>query len=370
MLTGIAKRYYYDDHRIALQTSVSSGGTETDYRYFVYGNYIDEVLMMRRITPAADFYYGHDHLYSPTALFNSSGTIAEAYEYDAYGSVRIFGAGTDGIYFTADDQLRSVSSVFLANPYTFTGREIDSFDNNTLKIMYYRARSYDPQTGRFLQRDQLGVDPSGGLINKYDVLKQYFDGTNIYEYVKSNPVILLDPSGLCKYCDPENRKGFDCGLASAGWQVFPLIQICERKINTSDMTDRERHVVEAYGLQHTAIVREGLPAIGLYPGKDLPSNEKDNNWTNCYPVYRRTCSFDKNCGMHDNVLRNKVTVRARTHRQPYDEFTYNCSSWAADTINAIPCLCTTYKPTDWRDVVTDPDAWKDLLEIIRKKYDI
>jgi len=84
-------RYYYDDQRIALQTSVA-GGTETDSRYFVYGNYIDEVLLMSVIPAQAgiqDFYYGHDHLYSPVALFTSAGTVAERYEYDAYGSCRI-----------------------------------------------------------------------------------------------------------------------------------------------------------------------------------------------------------------------------------------------------------------------------------------
>jgi RHS repeat-associated protein len=179
MLTGIAKRYYYDDQRIALQTSVSAGGTETDYRYFIYGNYIDEVLVMHRMSPSADYYYAHDHLYSPVGLYSQSGVLVEAYEYDVYGSVRIFGAGADGVFFTADDQLRSASFALLANPYTFTGRELDSFDNNTLKLMYYRARSYDPQTGRFLQRDPL----------------QYVDGMSLYEYVKNCPVNYNDPSG-------------------------------------------------------------------------------------------------------------------------------------------------------------------------------
>jgi hypothetical protein len=44
-IAGTTARFYYDDQRIALQTGVS-GGTETDDRYFIYGNYIDEVLLM------------------------------------------------------------------------------------------------------------------------------------------------------------------------------------------------------------------------------------------------------------------------------------------------------------------------------------
>jgi len=34
-------RYYYDEQRVAVQTQVS-GGVESDVRYYVFGNYIDE----------------------------------------------------------------------------------------------------------------------------------------------------------------------------------------------------------------------------------------------------------------------------------------------------------------------------------------
>jgi RHS repeat-associated protein len=59
------------------------------------------------------------------------------------------------------------------------GRELDVLDNGSLKIMYYRARYYDPQTGRFMQRDPL----------------EYVESPNIYEYVLSCPIGLLDPYG-------------------------------------------------------------------------------------------------------------------------------------------------------------------------------
>jgi RHS repeat-associated protein len=176
MLTQTAKRYYYDDHRIALQTSVSSGGSETDEKYFVYGNYIDETLLMYTLagTYTGDFYYGHDHLYGPAVLFaydsqQQSWEPCERYEYDVYGACRILTSGYS-----------LLSSSQYGNPYTFTGRELDSFDNNAFRIMYYRARSYDPQTGRFLQRDPL----------------QYVEGENLYEYVKSSPIHHIDPFGL------------------------------------------------------------------------------------------------------------------------------------------------------------------------------
>jgi len=169
-------RYYYDSQRMVLQASVSSG-TESDIRYFVYGNYIDEVLLMRRISVSTDYYYGHDHLYSPAVLFTSTGSIVERYEYDAYGKRTMYDANFTLKY----------ASLIIANPIGFTGREVEILDRDVfsnsrprLEIMYYRARYYDPQTGRFMQRDPL----------------QYIDGMSMYEYVKGNAENYVDPYGL------------------------------------------------------------------------------------------------------------------------------------------------------------------------------
>lgn len=44
--TSTTTHYYYDDQRVLLETDYDSGTqSETDVRYFVYGNYIDEVLV-------------------------------------------------------------------------------------------------------------------------------------------------------------------------------------------------------------------------------------------------------------------------------------------------------------------------------------
>ena len=182
--------YNNHDQRVVLQTVVS-GETETDDRSFVYGNYIDEVLVMRRFLPTPfDYYFAHDHLYSPAAVYGQGGAVLERYEYDAYGQPTIL---------STNYEPRTTS--LYANAYYFTGRELDNLDfdatgNPQLKIMYYRARSYDPQTGRFMQRDPLGINPAGGLQNPFDATKQYLDGTNVYQYVESSPTIRIDPFGL------------------------------------------------------------------------------------------------------------------------------------------------------------------------------
>jgi RHS repeat-associated protein len=192
-IVGTTTRYYYDDQRVAVQTLVS-GGVETDDRYFVFGGTIDEVLVMRNLTGTpADIYCAHDHLYSPVALFAANGTTAERYEGacpeynrgDVYGQVQFL---TSNFYPLPSSQH--------ANPYTFTGRELDTLDNNTLHLMYYRARYYDPDTGRFMQRDPLGVNPAGRKLNSFKPRQQYADGMNVYEYVASIPTILSDPYGL------------------------------------------------------------------------------------------------------------------------------------------------------------------------------
>ena len=45
-------------------------------RAFVYGNYIDEALLMTD-SGDNDYYYVHDHLYSPAALTDDQGTVLE-----------------------------------------------------------------------------------------------------------------------------------------------------------------------------------------------------------------------------------------------------------------------------------------------------
>ncbi|UCE66515.1 MAG: RHS repeat-associated core domain-containing protein [Candidatus Zixiibacteriota bacterium] len=64
-----------------------------------------------------------------------------------------------------------------ADYVSYTGREAEA----DLGIYYYRARYYDPLTGRFMVRDPLGF--AAGDVN-------------FYRYIWNNPSNLRDPSGL------------------------------------------------------------------------------------------------------------------------------------------------------------------------------
>ncbi|MCD6175068.1 MAG: hypothetical protein J7K65_04780 [Planctomycetes bacterium] len=69
--------YYNDQWQVLAEYDGTAFGN-----LFVYGNYIDEVLRMNDGTN--DYYYAHDHLYSPAALMETDGDVVERYEYDAY----------------------------------------------------------------------------------------------------------------------------------------------------------------------------------------------------------------------------------------------------------------------------------------------
>ncbi len=81
----------------------------------------------------------------------------------------------------ADERIRHAPS-----SYRFTGRE----KNSGTSLYYYRARTYDPDTGQFT-----GKDPSGMV-----------DGPNLYAYAGGNPVNRVDPSGR----HFEGCSGWEC----------------------------------------------------------------------------------------------------------------------------------------------------------------
>ena len=61
--------------------------------------------------------------------------------------------------------------------YLFTGREFDRVTG----LQYNRARYYDPTTGRWTTEDPLGFAAGD---------------TNLYRYVRNNPINSKDPDGL------------------------------------------------------------------------------------------------------------------------------------------------------------------------------
>ncbi len=84
-----------------------------------------------------------------------------SYDYEAFGALKS-------------------SSGSLANAFRFAGEQSDAETG----LYCLRARYYDPSTGRFISKD-----PFPGRIAQPQSL-------NGFVYVRNNPIVLIDPSGL------------------------------------------------------------------------------------------------------------------------------------------------------------------------------
>ena len=111
-------------------------------------------------------YYLTDGQRNVRALSNSSATTTDTYRYDAYGELKDPTGTTE-------------------NPYLYTGQRFDSFSD----LYNLRARSYDPNVGRFLSRDTYPID----FNNPIEL--------NRYGYTANNPINGYDPSGNAGYSE-------------------------------------------------------------------------------------------------------------------------------------------------------------------------
>ncbi len=116
------------------------------------------------------YYPLQDLLYRTTATINSSASIVEAYDTDAYGNTLVYsGPGADSTWFTDDD----MQSVQPACESIFTGREYDP----ETTIYFYRMRYYLPALGRFSGKDLIWA-------------------LNLFEYALGRSPVAVDPVGL------------------------------------------------------------------------------------------------------------------------------------------------------------------------------
>ena len=155
--------YLYDGENVSEELD-SSGNVLARYSY---GPRTDEPLSELRSGTTS--YYAQDAVATITSLSNATGALANTYTYDSFGNL-------------------TASTGTLANPFRYTGRELDSETG----VYLYRARYYDANLGRFVSEDPVGFN--SGTVNFYD-------------YVGNSPLNFNDPTGHEACC----QKNIDIG---------------------------------------------------------------------------------------------------------------------------------------------------------------
>ncbi|MBF0202013.1 MAG: RHS repeat-associated core domain-containing protein [Desulfamplus sp.] len=152
-----AKTYYVSSgQQVWSEFDLKKGNiTPTIRTSFVYGSYIDDVVEIFDHTLAKPFYSHANHLYSVAAITNNKGKVVERKAYDAYGGV-----------ITLNNKGREIDASKSKSPFGFTGRRIDPETG----LMYFRARYYSVELGRFVGRDPLGYVDGMSLYRGYFVV--------------------------------------------------------------------------------------------------------------------------------------------------------------------------------------------------------
>ena len=166
--------YIYYHQKVCVEQD-ENGNLKKDYVHG--GQYIDQVVMESDSSTSLGSYYLTDLRYSVYAVVDDTGTVTERYRYDAYGKRDVM---------TATFILTGANT---ETEFGYTGRRHDKEDTD---LMYFRARYYSAELGRFVGRDPLGyvdgmslyrgyfvvvgMDPSGMTWGNGDALYHYYTG--------------------------------------------------------------------------------------------------------------------------------------------------------------------------------------------------
>jgi RHS repeat-associated protein len=164
--TGVTAAFFVDSGTDEIAEYCADG---TVLRRFIPGPGIDQpIAMLDYSVPApkcsdtsfVKTFFHENKQGSVIAMSGASAALTEGpYTYDTYGNC--FSGG--------------VVCGSAGEPYRFTGRRLDPETG----LLYYRARYYDPKTGRFNQTDPVG----------------YAADLNLYAYVGNDPTDKTDPKG-------------------------------------------------------------------------------------------------------------------------------------------------------------------------------
>ena len=161
-------RYFYSNDWQTLAEEVEDNYGGYGYYYtdwFVYGNYIDEVLMQYRSNIygiSRDLLLRARPMYNPAALLDYSGAVERRYEYDAFGRREVLYPNYTHYSFSKGSYTGATTDV------GFTGSPLEFFPYNWFALTEYdllfsghrwRILNHYP-LARWLQEDPLGITPN------------------------------------------------------------------------------------------------------------------------------------------------------------------------------------------------------------------
>ncbi|NLD93284.1 MAG: hypothetical protein GX639_11525 [Fibrobacter sp.] len=182
---GVTTKYIYGGSSRILAEADSANVIT---RYYIYGHGL-----IGFYVPGTGFFACHyDMSGNMVAITDGTGAVAAKFSYTPFGEVIE----------------RTIVNPVCDVPVGFAGEYGILREPNGL--YYMNARYYDPTNGRFLSEDPIGL--SGGDLT-------------LYSYAGNNPVVFVDPSGLCS-------QGSGSGVNSTAGAIAYLIFDATGTINT------------------------------------------------------------------------------------------------------------------------------------------
>ena len=267
-----ADSFAYDQANRLISATV--GGTTTTYAYdgdgrrasktidgmTSYINDINAALPQVLTDGTFKYVYGLSLAYAVDSSAN-----VQVYHIDGLGSVRALTDASGDVvqtYRTDEFGIPTQTQGSSTQPFQFTGQQRDPESG----LYYLRARSYDPSTGRFVERDPVGFverDPAG--LTNCDRSSPL--ALNPYSYAENNPLNWGDPSGMMSNkvgSDDSDGEPHRCFTIPVWSPLTGLSeqQVCVALAQTLACTAHGTFVEIATGNQtyHTATATGGSPS--------------------------------------------------------------------------------------------------------------